>query len=189
MELRHYFRLIRKGWPVILAAMVLCTALGLGVTLASKKIYQANVQLFVALTPEASSQLAQGNTFVQDRVQSYLEFATAPAVTAPVISSLKLPLKQDKLAGEISADAPQNEVLINLHVQDTDPTRAATVANALAAQYAKIRRGDRTDRLDRQADWSSSPSSTRRRFRARRSSRIRPSTSGWASCSACWPAS
>ncbi|MDT4997767.1 MAG: tyrosine-protein kinase [Pseudonocardiales bacterium] len=137
MELRHYFRLIRKGWPVILAAMVLCTALGLGVTLASKKIYQANVQLFVALTPEASSQLAQGNTFVQDRVQSYLEFATAPAVTAPVISSLKLPLKQDKLAGMISADAPQNEVLINLHVQDTDPTRAATVANALAAQYAK----------------------------------------------------
>lgn len=137
MELRHYFRLIRKGWPVILAAMVLCTAVGLGVTLASKKIYQANVQLFVALTPEASSQLAQGNTFVQDRVQSYLEFATAPAVTAPVISSLKLPFKQDKLAGMISADAPQNEVLINLHVQDTDPTRAATIANSLAAQYTK----------------------------------------------------
>ena len=110
MELRHYFRLIRKGWPVILAAMVLCTALGLGVTLASKKIYQANVQLFVALTPEASSQLAQGNTFVQDRVQSYLEFATGPAVTAPVISSLKLTAhQQDKLAGEISADAPHNE--------------------------------------------------------------------------------
>jgi capsular exopolysaccharide synthesis family protein len=137
VELRHYFRLIRKGWPVILAAMVLCTAVGLGVTLASKKIYQANVQLFVALTPEASSQLAQGNTFVQDRVQSYLEFSTAPAVTAPVISSLKLPFKQDKLAGMISADAPQNEVLINLHVQDTDPTRAATIANALAAQYTK----------------------------------------------------
>jgi tyrosine-protein kinase len=137
VELRHYFRLIRKGWPVILAAMVLCTAVGLGVTLASKKIYQANVQLFVALTPEASSQLAQGNTFVQDRVQSYLEFSTAPAVTAPVISTLKLPFKQDKLAGMISADAPQNEVLINLHVQDTDPTRAATIANALAAQYTK----------------------------------------------------
>jgi capsular exopolysaccharide synthesis family protein len=139
VELRHYFRLIRKGWPVILAAMVLCTAVGLAVTVASKKIYQANVQVFVGLAPSTdATQISQGNSFVTDRVQSYIKISNAPAVVEPVIASLKLPFDEQKLADMITADAPQNTNLINLHVQDTNPTRAATVANALAGQFSKV---------------------------------------------------
>jgi capsular exopolysaccharide synthesis family protein len=139
VELRHYFRLIRKGWPVILAAMVLCTAVGLAVTVASKKIYQANVQVFVGLAPSTdATQISQGNSFVTDRVQSYIKISNAPAVVEPVIASLKLPFDEQKLADMITADAPQNTNLINLHVQDTNPTRAATVANAVAGQFSKV---------------------------------------------------
>lgn len=136
MELRDYMRIVRKGWPLILAFVVLGSALGVGITLFTTKVYQASVQIFVATAVgDDPSQLAQGNTFSQAQVQSYISIANAPSVTDPVIQKLKLNLTSEQLADKITADAPQTKVLINLHVTDHDPGTAANLANALAAQF------------------------------------------------------
>ncbi len=55
-----------------------------------------------------------------------------------MISQLNLSLTPQQLAGKISADAPQNKVLINLHVTDHDPAVAANLANAVAVQFDKV---------------------------------------------------
>lgn len=139
MELRDYLRILRKGWPLVLACVVIGTALGIGLTVATTKVYQASVQVFVATsTPSTSADLAQGNTFAQDRVQSYTSIANAPAVTGAVINQLGLKLSQQDLSGKISADAPQNKILINLHVTDNDPRTSARLANAVAAQFKTV---------------------------------------------------
>lgn len=136
VELRDYLRVLRRGWPIVLLCTVLGTAAGIGLTLATTKVYQASVQLFVATSASGDpSQLAQGNTFAQDRVQSYTSIATSPSVTEPVVSKLGLALSPAALAGKITADAPQNKVLINLHVTDHDPQTAAKLANAVAEQF------------------------------------------------------
>ena len=62
----------------------------------------------------------------------------------------------------ISADAPQNKVLINLHVTDHDPNAAAHLANAVAGQFDKIVAGHRTDRRARQAGRQAHGDRTRR---------------------------
>ena len=63
MDLRDYLRVLRKGWPLILAFVVLGLAAGIGLTLATTKVYQANVQVFVATTSNGdTSQLAGANT-------------------------------------------------------------------------------------------------------------------------------
>lgn len=139
MEIRDYFRMLRKGWPVVLAFVVLGSALGVGATLITKKVYEATVQIFVATsTTDSTSALAQGNTFTQERVQSYTSISNSPAVTGPVIDKLELKLSQQQLAAKISADAPVNKVLINLHVSDHDAQQAARLANAVAAQFDTV---------------------------------------------------
>ena len=139
MELREYLRIARKSWPIALALVVLGTALGVLATVSTTKVYEATVQVFVATSTSTSAlDLAQGNTFAQDRVQSYTAIAHSPAVTDAVISKLNLKLTSGQLESKISADAPQNKVLINLHVTDHNPQQAATLANAVAAQFSKV---------------------------------------------------
>lgn len=136
MELRDFLRIVRKGWPLILALVVLGSAVGVGITLATTTIYQATVQIFVAAaTSSDASQLSQGNLFSQAQVQSYISIANAPSVTVPVIREFNLDLTPDQLADQITADAPETKVLINLHVADQNPETAASLANAIAAQF------------------------------------------------------
>jgi capsular exopolysaccharide synthesis family protein len=139
VELRDFLRVLRKGWPLVLVFVVLGSAVGIGLTLTTAKVYQATVQVFVATsTGTTAADLANGNTFSQDRVQSYTSIATGPDVTGPVIAQLGLSLTKQELASKISADAPQNKVLINVHVTDHSPQQAATLANAVAAQFDTV---------------------------------------------------
>ena len=141
MELAEYLRILRRDWAVAVAFVVLGCALGVGLTFATTPVYQASVRLFVATATNNTatpSDLAQGNNFTQDRVQSYTDLATSPAVTSFVVKDLKLQMSSSQLAGKITADAPQNKVLINVHVTDTNAAEAARLANAVAARFAVV---------------------------------------------------
>lgn len=119
--------------------LIVCLAVGIGLVLATPKKYQATAQVFVSTaTASDPQQLAQGNTFAEARVQSYTDVATSPSVTSQVIKDLGLSMTNAQLAGEVSADAPVNKVLINLHVTDRSPGRAATVANDLARVFSSV---------------------------------------------------
>ncbi len=136
MDLRDYLRVLRRGWALILAFVLVGIALGVGLTLATTKVYQASTQVFVASTSsDTTADAAQGNTFTQARVQSYVSIATSPGVTRAVIKALGLHLSDQQLAAKISADAPLNTVLINLHVTDHDPAQAARLANQVADRF------------------------------------------------------
>ena len=147
LDLRDYLRVLRRGWAIILALVVLGLAGGIGVTLATTKLYRASVQIFVATsTTSNATDLSQGNAFAQERVQSYTSIANSPDVTNAVIKQLGLKLTGEQLADEISADAPLNKVLINIHVTDHDPRRAATLANAVANVFSfVVQRTEQTD--------------------------------------------
>jgi len=45
-----------------------------------------------------------------------------------------LDLTADELRGRVVAETPQSNTLLTITVSDTDPTRAAAIANALADQ-------------------------------------------------------
>lgn len=139
MELRDFLRIVHKGWAVVLACVVLGIAAGVGLTVATTKVYEATVQIFVATSSGASaSELSSSNTFTSDRVQSYTSIANSPDVVGPVIRRLGLKITPSQLSAKISADAPQNKVLINLHVTDDSPVAAATIANAVGAQFNTV---------------------------------------------------
>src|SRR4051794_17310330 len=82
VELAEYLRIMRRDWAIAVAFVVVGCALGVGLTFATTPVYEASVRLFVATSTNNSataSDLAQGNNFTQNRVQSYTDLATSPA--------------------------------------------------------------------------------------------------------------
>jgi capsular exopolysaccharide synthesis family protein len=139
LELREYLHVLRRGWPVLLALALTGTILGMALAVATDRLYRADVQVFVTTSTTANAaDLQAGNAFSQSQVQSYTSIATSPAVTKPVIEKLRLGLTGQQLANKISADAPANKVLINIHVTDRRPQLAAELANSVAQQFNKV---------------------------------------------------
>ena len=141
MNLTDYLRVARKRWLLIVASLVVCVLASSAFVLTSTKKYEATAQIFVSTSgadDTNTAALAQGNTFVQARVQSYTSVALSPSVTSKVIAKLGLRITSDQLAAEITADAPLNKVLINIHVVNTSPTLAARLANAVADQFNSV---------------------------------------------------
>lgn len=99
-------------------------------------VYEARTQLFVATRTGAdTSELNQGQSFSQARVQSYSAIVATSQVTQPVVRQLGLPYSASELAERITAEAPLNTVLINIKVRDTDRVRAARIADAVAVRF------------------------------------------------------
>jgi capsular exopolysaccharide synthesis family protein len=137
--LQEYLRIVAKQWWLILLVGVLGLLVALGVGLSSDKVYTAQAQIFVATASAIDvQQLAQGNTFTEARVQSYVSIADSPAVTTSVIRDLGLSMTPAQLGRQISAAAPENTVLINIRVRSGSPEEAARVANAVAVRFTRV---------------------------------------------------
>jgi len=139
VELRDYITVLRKGWILILVLALVGVAAAAGFSVLKQPVYSASAQVFVSTqTSGSASDLAQGNTFTQQRVLTYSNLVTTPIVLLPVISSLKLDMSADDLAKLVSADAPTNTTLISITVNETDPVQAADIANATSQSLTNV---------------------------------------------------
>lgn len=153
MQLSDYLRILRRNWIPLLACTVLGLLISGAISLSVAPTYTAKTQLFVAIQSSGSvSELQQGNTFSQARVQSYVRTATTPVVLQPTIDSLGLSQTPAQLAGHIEASTDLNTVLINISASDTSPAQAAAIAQAVANSLI-----DAVDRLERPAQGGTSP--------------------------------
>ncbi|MCF2529269.1 polysaccharide biosynthesis tyrosine autokinase [Yinghuangia sp. KLBMP8922] len=110
-------------------------AAGLTLTACSTAQYKSVSQIFVATRGTSDvAEMNQGSAFSQARVQSYADIIASPRVTAPVVKQLGLDTSARALADRVQATARLNTVLIDITVTDTDPERAALIANAVAAE-------------------------------------------------------
>lgn len=138
MELRDYVNALRKGWKIVPVVALLVLAATAGFTLLMPKTYQSNMQFFVSTVDNANtSQLAQGNNFLQQRVKSYAELLKAPIVLQPVADSLGLNVPARSLAGSVNTDIPPDSVLIDVTVSYRSPQEAQRIAAAIGHQFPK----------------------------------------------------
>lgn len=134
MELNDYVRVLRKRWLSIVVLTALALAGAAAATLAATQQYQAQTRLFVsAQGGDTNSDRQQGNTFIQQRVQSYANIVGTESVLGPVIAELGLDTTAPQLAQRVSAEAPLDTVIINITVTDPSPQQAAAIADAVGA--------------------------------------------------------
>ncbi|MBG6237269.1 capsular exopolysaccharide synthesis family protein [Mycetocola sp. CAN_C7] len=139
MDLRDYFRVLRKGWWVIASV----TLLGVGAAAAFSALqtpsYSATAKVFVSTQSAGTvSDLVQGNAFSVQRVRTYSDLVLTPLVLLPVIRQLDLDITPELLATQIVASAPLDTSIIAITVNDTDPGRAAAIANSASDNLAAV---------------------------------------------------
>jgi polysaccharide biosynthesis transport protein len=137
MDLRHYLRIVRGHWLLVLSIVVLCTVAAALLAWSRTPIYEARTQLFVATggVPADLSETYQGGLFAQQRVRSYAQIVDSPAVARRVIGRLGLDTTPEELGRKISAEAPVDTVLLNVTVRDPSADRAQAIANAVGEEF------------------------------------------------------
>ena len=138
VDLHTYARALRKRWKIIPASMMIMLCLAAIATALTPKTYASHVQFFVSTSDSSdSTQLAQGNTFTQQRVKSYTQLVTTPKILGPVASDTKIPGGAATVQPLVSASAAPDTVIINTTVTSTSPNRSQAVAKSLANRFPK----------------------------------------------------
>ena len=143
MELRDYLRILHKNWILLLVLLLVGLGGGTAYALLQEPKYTASTQLYVSVRTDgaATGDLVQGTTFARQMVTSYVDVVTTALVLEPVIEELGLDISVGALGSQISATTPLNTVLIDITVTNTDPERAAEIANAVAASFTEAVQG------------------------------------------------
>ncbi|MBC3761663.1 polysaccharide biosynthesis tyrosine autokinase [Quadrisphaera oryzae] len=137
MELVDYLVLLRRRWLALLLCAVLGGGLGAASTLGQPDSYRADATVFLSLDRGSSvTELAQGSTYTQGIIQSYVLLVTTPTVLQPVVTQLGLDTTPQRLAKSISASSPVDTVVITIDAVSGTPQGAASLANAVAAQLS-----------------------------------------------------
>jgi capsular exopolysaccharide synthesis family protein len=139
MELRDYIRILRKSWVLIVLLTLVGVGAAAGYSIVQKPTYTATSKVFVSTQSSGSvADLAQGSSFTTQRVQTYSDLVTTPIVLLPVIASLHLTMTDTQLASTVTPTATLNTSIIEIAVTDTDPVRAADIANAISASLSSV---------------------------------------------------
>lgn len=139
VELRDYLRVLRKYWILIVALTLIGVGAAATYSLLQTPIYSSSAKVFVSIQSSDNVQeLAQGNTFTQQRVKTYADLVNTPIVLLPVAAKLGLNVTTDQLSKQVTASAPLDTTLIEIIATDPDPVRAADIANATAESLTGV---------------------------------------------------
>ena len=139
IDLREYAHLLwHWAWLILLAGII---AGGTAYYLNSQQvpIYTASTQLLVSEPPKATTTDTSQSAIVPSNLmaQTYTQMIKNLPVLQQVVERLQIPLNPQALKSMISATLIQNTQLIQVSVTDTDPQRAAAIANTLGSVFAE----------------------------------------------------
>ena len=132
VDFRRQLGLFRRWLVLLVAGAVISALAAFGLSSIQQPVYEAKTILIVgqalqALNPDISQILAS-----QRLSATYAAIATKRPALESVIDELQMDTTTDLLEERVFAEAPTESTLLILTAQDTDPERAAAIADALA---------------------------------------------------------
>jgi capsular exopolysaccharide synthesis family protein len=122
-----------------LVGLVIFGGTALAVSLLMTPRYTAHTQLFVSTNASASaSDVLTGSQFSQQRVTSYARLLSGEELAGRVANRLGLDIAAEDLAEQITAQAVQDTVLVDVAVTDTSPERARDIAVAVGTEFRSM---------------------------------------------------
>ena len=135
MEISQYLSIARRWAWLLILGLVLGTASGYGVSKLQTPIYQAGTRVIVS---RASMQAVSGTSsgtgydyYISDQqlIATYIELLKSSEIFDTVSQSLNYPVT----SGQVQAMQVGDTRILSISVTDTDPQRAADIANAVVA--------------------------------------------------------
>lgn len=136
MEIRKYFSLIwRWSWLIILGSIVAGVATYL-VSNNTTPEYRASASLLIDQAPGTANALSESLT--EERLAStYKNLIGMYPVLDETVQRLNLPFSPGRLESKLNITAPPENQIIIITVEDTDPQRAALIANTIGSVFTE----------------------------------------------------
>ncbi len=135
IDLREYLQVIRRRFWII--ALITIAAVLLSAVLSYfyvNPVYEASVTLMVI---KKERPIDDYSTILLNRqlVKSYGEIAKSRTVLEAVVGELNLDLSAEELRERVKVSPVPDTEIIKVTVEDTDPTQAMVIANAIAQEF------------------------------------------------------
>jgi non-specific protein-tyrosine kinase len=132
VDLRRQIAIIRTWLPLFVVSVALAAGVAFLVSSRLPKTYEAQAKLLVGQSISASNPDYTQILVSQRLATTYVSVAASRPTLDAVIKDLGLNESADDLAKRVRAAAPLDSVSLTITSQDTDPARAAAVANSVA---------------------------------------------------------
>ena len=137
MYLGQYLQVLRRRWVSVVITMLVMIGTAALVTVILPTKYTATTRLLFAVHGDSVSDLAEGTSFAERQMSSVCGGGPVPLVLRPVIERLELTTTPGELAESIEVTVPVNTVILDIAVTDSDPERAADIANAVGLELSR----------------------------------------------------
>ncbi len=134
MEFRQYFSVIGRWLWLIVLATAIAAVISYLVTSRQPKVYEASSKLLVGRSLQTINPNSQDLQTSQELALTYTQIAKTSNVLAGTLKALQLNMTPAELSSKFTATIIQDTELIEIRVDDSDPLRAAALANELAHQ-------------------------------------------------------
>ncbi len=126
--LRH---LKKKFWVIVAACGVCALAALIASQLFMTPKYTASTRVYVLNRSNENTVVYSDLQLSSQLLNDYKVLITGQNVTREVIKELGLNMSANQLSGKIGVTAPDNTRVLQISVTDTEPQRAADIANAV----------------------------------------------------------
>ncbi|HJT37544.1 MAG TPA: Wzz/FepE/Etk N-terminal domain-containing protein, partial [Actinomycetota bacterium] len=140
LDLRAYFRVLRKRKWIIAAALIICIGAGALITARTTPRYEATATLFVGQPQITVAQLSTGvavTNLSNQLLKSYAEILTSRSTAQAAIADSGLPVSVGAVRGGLTAEAIVGTLVIKLGYLGTDPAIAQQIVNAVADSFVE----------------------------------------------------
>lgn len=134
MEFKDYIRIIRqRGWLIVLLAM-LTAAAAFGFSRMQTPVYEASARLLITSRPDFGQAQA-----VRIRLRDMAAWLSSSLRAQDVIDQLQLDMQPQTLLGDVTVAAATSESIIQINVENSDPSLAQDIARVWAEQLIALR--------------------------------------------------
>lgn len=133
MSIQRCIALLREQWRTALIATLILMGGAIVLVSLERPEYEASASVFVQTgTGTSVDERSEAADYASRQIASYTSLVTTPLVLDPVIANLDLDTTAETLATTISADVPQDTLLLTISVRASGPEEASEIANAVA---------------------------------------------------------
>jgi capsular exopolysaccharide synthesis family protein len=133
-----YIRAIHRSWWIVALSIFIGGIASAGLSYLTPAKFETRTTFFVKTASDSIATSAQGDTFGQKRVNTYVQLVKTERLAMLVKQQLGGNIEPDHIRDAISASADPNTVLLNVSVTDTEPETSLRVAEAVGAQFVAM---------------------------------------------------
>lgn len=132
IDLLELFNYLKKRLWIVLAAVAVCACIGFFATkVFMTPEYTASTRMYVLNRSSEVNVVYSDLQTSSLMLNDYKVLITGRNVTNEVVAKLDLPMSSGALSGMISVSSPSGTRVLQISITDTDPQRAADIANCV----------------------------------------------------------